>query len=129
MRIGHGLCLLVVCIATGRHVQEEVELDGKVSLDGVGAIACTTEGRLGTLALYPQIMTDAVAYLVVVNVRDKEVNVPVVDTARHVLDAVAIPAAFKQNLDDVPMVDILHTANLHIFFLIKKLLPKRFCRM
>ena len=70
-------------------------------------------------------MAYAVAYLVVVNICDEEVGVPVVDTARYILDAVAFPATFKQNLNDVPMVDILHTANLHFFFLIKKTSAKK----
>lgn len=33
---------------------------------------------------------------------------PVVDPASNVLDAQSFPPAFKQNLNDVPMVDVVH---------------------
>ena len=45
-------------------------------------------------------------------VRHKEIDVPVVDSASYVLNAHPIPSAFQQNLNDIPMVDIFHSANI-----------------
>ena len=50
----------------------------------------------------------------------------VVDSARDVLNAQPFPTAFKQNLYDVPMVDIVHSAKLRNFFNKKKTSGKSF---
>ena len=113
VRVGRRLSLLFVCIAASHEVEEEVELDGEVGLDGVCAVACADERRLDSLALLPQVTTHAVAYLAVVEVANKEVGVLVVNPAGNVLDAQSVASTFKQNLDNIPMVDVIHSANIH----------------
>ena len=108
VRIGLWLSLLLVCLIADSIVQKEVELDGEVRLHGVSAITCAQEWRLAVPALLPQVIADAVAYLAVVDVRDKEIGVLVVDPACDILDAQPFPPAFKQNLYNVPMVDVFH---------------------
>ena len=91
-------------------VLEEVELDGEVGLDGVRAPSGVAERRLAPLCLFPQIATRAALYLIVVDIRSKEVGMTVVDAACDVLDAHAVATAVKQYLNDVAMVDILHVS-------------------
>ena len=88
-------------------------MDGEVRLDGVCAVARMAERRFVALALLPQIPTHAVAYLIIDDVRNKEIGVPVVNSACYVLYAQPFPSAFKQNLNNVPMVDVFHSAKLH----------------
>ena len=113
VRVGRRLCLLFVCIAACHEVEEEVELDGEVGLDGVCAVARADERRLDSLALFPKVTPHAVAYLAVVEVANKEVGVLVVNPAGNVLDAQSVASTFKQNLDNIPMIDVIHSANIH----------------
>lgn len=106
--VGQRLCRLLVHIDANGVVQEKVELDGEICLDGICAVACVEEGRFDASALLPQVTPDAVANLVIINVRNEEIGMSVVDSACDVLNAQPFPSAFKQNLDDVPMVNILH---------------------
>ena len=64
-------------------------------------------------ALLPQVTPHAVAYLAVIEVAHKEISVLVVDSSCNVLDAQSIAATLKQNLNNIPMVYVIHNANIH----------------
>ena len=89
-------------------------MNGEVRLDSISAITRANERRLGSLALFPQVTSNIVAYLAVVNVFNEEIDVLVIDSASNVLDAQTFSSAFNQNLNYVPVVDFIHSANIYI---------------
>ena len=109
---GLGLLFPPVHFAADGIVQEEVELDGKVGLHGIGAVVGAKEGRLVAAGLLPQVAPHTVANLAVVDVRNKEIDMPVVYASGNVLDAQPLASALKQNLNDVPMENVIHPANV-----------------
>ena len=76
-----------MCFAARNEVEEQVELDCKVRLDGVSAVTSACKRRLMPQALLPQVTPHAVAYLAVIEVAHKEISVLVVDSSCNVLDA------------------------------------------